>query len=151
MKAPKKKSGAKKKPTPDRFSIYLRLRHNSSDLAHVSSLLSMKLAYYSIRKNLSTWRGVVAEGRTGAAFSKALKTVYLLLTRHRAFFEDFISSGGKIEITLNHYADVNATTGFLGADEPRTGLTLFELTLYPEFTQIIAEIGITLELCVLAA
>jgi hypothetical protein len=151
MKAPKRKSGAKKNATPDKFSIYLKLRHGSSDLADISNVLSMKPAYHKAGERTSVWRAVLAEGSTAAAFSKALKTVFILLTRHRVFFQNFISSGGTIDITLNYYADVDAITGFLGSDEPRTGLTLFELTLYPEFTQIIAEMGITLELCVLAA
>jgi hypothetical protein len=151
MKAPKQMSRVKKKATPDRFSIYLTLRHESSDLAHVSNVLSMKPAYYRVGKRVSYWRTVFAEGSGVTGFSKALKTLVSVLTRHRTFFDDFTSSGGGVEVTLNHYADVDAVTDFLDPGEARTGLTLFEVELYPGFTQITAEMGITLRLCVLAA
>jgi len=137
--------------TPDRFSIHLRLSHESSDLAHVSNVLSMKPAQYRVGKRISVWRTVVADGSSMRAFSKALNTLVSVLTRHRTFFHDFTSSGGGIEITINRYADVDAVTDFIDPGEPRTGLTLFELELYPEFTQTIAEAGATLQICVLAA
>jgi len=141
----------KKNATPDRFSIHLRLRHESSDLAHVSNALSMKPAQYRVGKRVSVWRTILAEGSGVTASAKALKKLVAVLIRHRVFFQEFTSSGGGIEITLNHYADVDAVTDFLDPGEVRTGLTLFELELYPGFTQIIAETGITLRLCVLAA
>jgi len=151
MKTPKQMSRIKKSATPDRFSIYLRLRHESSDLAHVSTSLSMKPAHYRVGERVSSWRTVFAEGSGVTASAKALKKLVAVLIRHRVFFQEFTSSGGGIEVTLNHYADVDAVTDFLDPGEARTGLTLFELELYPGFTQIIAEMGITLRLCVLAA
>ena len=123
------KTSVKNNATPDKFSIYIKLRHDSSDLAHVSSVLSMKPAYYSVRKRLSVWCTVFAEGSNVRAFSKSLKTLVSFLIRHRTFFHDFISTGGGIEVTLNHYVEIGAFTGYLDADEAPTGLTLFELEL----------------------
>jgi hypothetical protein len=139
--------------TANDFSFSIGFRHNTSDPALVSQALAMKPVVMwragdpildNIR-NSSYWCGEIVRA-SEEDFESGLRMVEFTLTSRKQFCEQFVASGGEIELTLNHKIRPGLTPEEGESAAADFGTKLAELTLYPAFLTLLSQLGVALRL-----
>ena len=126
----------------DSFSIDIVLRHPSYSPERISEALSIKPQGFRTAGNefeglRAKWTSVYArlrEGSTSSAHETALADVVLFLEKNAAFWTDFTSGNGEVELVLNYSYMEKAEHGDL----------CLELHLEPRLLAQLSSLGIGL-------
>src|SRR5208337_3973877 len=127
----------------DFFSIDIVLRHPSYSTAIISKALSMSPhSSWSAGQSLGTLRAKwtyfqshLQEGHISSDYQDSLRAVVVFLEEYSAFWTDFVSGNGEVDLILNH--TINA--------QEQKGDKCFELYLAPDFLGILSTHGIGLK------
>ena len=139
--------------TADDFSFNIGFLHESVDPAVVSGALRIEpiIAWKAgdpMRdhfRNSSYWYGELFRG-SEQAFEEGLNVIESTLTGQQQFCQDFIASGGEIEVTLNHKVHASLIPRESDSESAGTKTKLVELSLYPKFLQVLVVLDIGLRL-----
>jgi hypothetical protein len=128
--------------TRDPFSINIVLRHPSYTPETISQALSMKPLgshavddrFAGLQAKWTSFYACLQKGDDASYYEDALHNVALFLEKHSAFWTDFISGKGEVELILNHTM----------SPRKEEGDKCFELCLAPAFLRDLSIRGIGL-------
>jgi|HubBroStandDraft_2_1064218.scaffolds.fasta_scaffold283334_2 hypothetical protein len=130
--------------TKDPFSVDIVLRHPSQSPRHISKALSLKPEFSHavddrVAKLRRRWKktlfyACLQKGDYASKFESSLTKVVLFLEKNAAFWTDFTSGNGEVELILKHTIN----------PQDEAGDKCFELYLAPAFLRDVSARGIGL-------
>jgi hypothetical protein len=126
----------------DSFSIDIALSHPSCTPEHISHALSIQPRashkagheISNLRKSRTHFYATLQKGDSAVDYENALSSAVLFIEKNAAFWRDFISGHGEVEIILNHTL----------LEEPTQGDLSLQLRLQPDFLRRLSTLGIGL-------